>query len=113
MNKLNEGKISEITIDFSKIRGKKINESYLTQLGTVVGYALEKMLAGVSGNLLSVRGSNAEITAFLATLAAEKNYLQSFMKHGLGDQKTYNSRYKLESAIKMFERETNLKWPIK
>jgi len=113
MKKLSEDIVSEITIDFSKIRGKKINESYLTQLGTVVGYALEKMFAGVGGNLLNVRGSNAEITAFLTTLAAEKNYLQSFMKHGLGDQKTYNSRYKLENAIKKFERETSLKWPIK
>ena len=90
MKKLREDKISEITIDFAQIRGKKINESYLTQLGTVVGYALEKMFAGVPGNLLSVRGSNAEITAFLTTLAAEKNYLQAFMKYGLGTKEWDN-----------------------
>tara|TARA_Y100001963_G_scaffold144484_1_gene216659 strand:- start:374 stop:712 length:339 start_codon:yes stop_codon:yes gene_type:complete len=112
MAKLNEDKISEVTIDFSKIRDKRIDESYLTQLGTVVGYALEKMFAG-AGTLLNVRGTNAEIGAFLTALTAEKNYLQKFMQYGLGDKKTYESRYKLDSAVKNFERETGLKWPMK
>ena len=113
MAKLNEDKISEITIDFSKIRNKRIDESYLTQLGTVVGYALEQMFAGAAGTLLNVRGNNAEIGAFLTALTAEKNYLQKFIQYGLGDKKTYESRYKLESAVKNFERETGLKWPMK
>ena len=35
------------------------------------------------------------------------------MQYGLGDRKTYESRYKLDSAVKNFERETGLKWPMK
>lgn len=111
--KLYEDKISELVIDFSKMRNNRLDESYLTALGGAIEYALSKMLAGSAGNMLRVRGSNAEISAFLGALAAEKRYLEKFMKHGLGDQRTYNSRYKLEDSIKKFERETGLKWPIK
>ena len=114
MKKINEDKInSDLFIDLSKLKQHRLDESYMTALGTAIEYSLSKMFAGSAGNLLRVRGTNAEIGAFLAALTAEKKYLEKFIKHGLTDQRTYDTRYKLDDAVRKFERETGLKWPIK
>jgi hypothetical protein len=114
MKKINEDKIcSDLFIDLSKLKQNRLDESYLTALGTAVEYSLAKMFAGSAGNLLRLRGTSSEIGAFLAALTAEKKYLEKFISHGLADQRTYDSRYRLEDAIRKFERETGLKWPVK
>jgi hypothetical protein len=53
------------------------------------------------------------VNNFLRTLSAEKNYMQSYKRYGLADQRTYNNKYELDRAVKNFEQETQLKWPFK
>ena len=50
--------------------------------------------------------------SFFTALQREKKYMDSFMKHGLNDAQTMNSRYQLQDAVSKFEYETGLRWPF-
>ena len=39
--------------------------------------------------------------------------MDSYIKHGLGDERTLSDRHRLMRAIENFERETGLRWPFK
>ena len=39
--------------------------------------------------------------------------MKAVEKFGLNDPRTYASKTKLKSAVRNFERETGMKWPIK
>ena len=58
-------------------------------------------------------GTTSQIDSFTKALAGEKKYMDSYMKNGLTDQRTLNSRHKLGASVKRFENETGLKWPFK
>ena len=59
-----------------------------------------------------VKGSVKQIKAFAKTLVHEKDYYRHYKRHGLDDPKTYRSKYRLKLAIRRFERETGIKWPL-
>jgi hypothetical protein len=113
MNDMNEEKISPQVLDFSEIRGGQINESWLGQMGAWVKWFLNGMFGGYRRPQLRVKGSQRELDSFARTLSGEANYMKAFKKYGLDDTQTLSSRHKLEDAIKNFERETGIKWPLK
>ena len=98
-------------IDLAKFRNNQINESVLSWFGTTVKMILQSMFAGTSMDL-TVRGTSAEIDSFAQTLAREKNYIESFRRHGLDDPITHSNKHKLQQAVRAFEKETNVKWPF-
>ena len=53
------------------------------------------------------------IESFAKTLASEKRYFESYVKHGLNDPRTHENKYKLNIAVDKFERDTGIKWPYK
>jgi hypothetical protein len=89
-----------------------LSSTEMINFGHTIKAILSGMLAGTRVNA-SVRGDKPDIEAFMKTLTGEKNYLQSYKKYGLDDQKTQFSRASLDSAIRAFERKTGIKWPIK
>ena len=107
-----QDELSTEVLDLGVIRRGELTESYLTAMGTMLQIALERLFAGVGGSM-KVRGSHAEVESLKRTLAGEKRYMDSFMKHGLDDPRTYRNKSQLNHAVKEFERTTGLKWPFK
>ena len=61
----------------------------------------------------NLTGSRGQIDAFMKALSGEKRYMDSYVKNGLNDQRTLDTRHKLLSSVKRFEKETGLRWPFK
>jgi len=112
MNKLNEDELSPIVVDLSAAREQKVDESFLRMFGSSIQLILKSMFGGAPVNL-RVRGNKSEISAFAKLLGRERKYMEAFNKHGLGAKETYRSKYSLDTAVRQFERRTNLKWPFK
>jgi hypothetical protein len=106
----------EIFIDLNAVKSGQLNEiSYLTHLGAKIELMIKLMFGsqGFSRLFGRVSGTKRQVNKFLDALKGEKKYADAYIKHGLADQRTLNSRYKLERAISAFEKETGIKWPIK
>ena len=110
---MNAEDLSTTVIDLGARRKGKLNESYLTSFGAVVGNALERLLAGMDLNNLKVKGTPQEIESFLATLGAEKRHLEYLMRNGYDDPRTDASAKAVLQAAVDFEKMTGLKWPLK
>lgn len=99
-------------IDFSK--SKQLNESFLRMFGTAIEMIVGRMFGqDVQLPYLTISGSPQQMQALTDTLSKEKRYVDSYVKYGLDDPRTYQDQYKLQNAINNFERETGIKWPIK
>ena len=109
---LNEDKLTEITIDFNKIRDNRLDESFLSMFGFWIKEILQRMFGG-SNIPVSIKGNPVEVNAFAKALGGEKRYIETAKKYGLDDPRTYKDRAKLESAVSSFERTTGIKWPFK
>lgn len=107
--KLSEKK--DFILDFTKIDEGGV-QPFLAHQGEIIKAIMGVMFTG-SPFSLSVRGTPKQIDRFAQTIAAEKGYATAFNKHGLNNRATYRSKYKLESAIRKFERDTGIVWPIK
>tara|TARA_R110000824_G_scaffold3394_6_gene16165 strand:- start:748 stop:1083 length:336 start_codon:yes stop_codon:yes gene_type:complete len=107
-----EQEISTLDIDLGVARRGELNEDYLGQFGAAVGMVMKAITQGYKVPL-SVRGTASEIRSFADVLSKEKGYMLSFNNHGLNDKRTYSSKYKLDKAVKDFEKSTGLKWPFK
>jgi len=113
MKNLREEKLSTvIEIDLSVARCGKLNENYLESFGAQVAIALERILAGGAG-ALNLTGNKSEIQSFVDALTSEGDYLGKYQRLGLGNPNTLQSASKLNSAIRQFETQTGLAWPLK
>lgn len=109
--------IDQITIDLNEY--KNLNEGMtrgqMIKFGAQIKQMLYYMFAnpGESFSSFLVRGNGGDVKAFGAALAAEKRYMDSYLRNGLNDPQVLNNRYRLDSAVQRFERETGIKWPFK
>ena len=104
--------ITPIHIDFTK--SKQLNESFLMMFGTAIKMILQRMFGqDVYVPPMTISGTKEQMDVFLNTLAGEKRYFDSYVRYGLNDPRTYQDRYKLQSAVNEFERNTGIKWPFK
>ena len=113
MQNLHEDKLASIEIDLEIYKKNALSESFLRMFGSTLQLVLQRMLGGDIFVPVNVKGDPQEVESFAKALNREKRYMQSYAKHGLGDPKTYELKYKLDQAIRDFERSTNLKWPFK
>ena len=104
--------LTEEVLDLGAARRGELSESYLTSMGTVLKMALERMFAGGGGSMKAT-GTRRELDSLKKTLAGEKKYMDSFVKHGLGDSRTSANKKELQRAVREFEKTTGLKWPFK
>tara|TARA_R100000008_G_C3575997_1_gene165304 strand:- start:1053 stop:1394 length:342 start_codon:yes stop_codon:yes gene_type:complete len=112
MQNLKEEKLSDkIKIDLNALKEKKLNEVYLESFGGQIALALEKILSGASG-ALQVTGAQKEVNSFLNAIASEANYLQNYYRLGLNNPYTWGSAQRLDGAIRQFESQTGLRWPL-
>ena len=109
MCKLSDQK--EFFLDFTRIDEGGV-APFLAHQGEIIKTVLGVMFTG-SPFSLSVRGTKKQLDRFAKAIAAEKRYATAYNKYGLNNPSTYRSKYKLDSAIKKFERDTGIVWPIK
>jgi len=60
-----------------------------------------------------IKGTPAQVQAFVGALAGEKLFIEAIREHGLDDPQTISSRTALTKKVADFERETGIIWPFK
>ena len=98
-------------LDLSEVKNT-LNENILHVFAAWIEYLLSKMFKG-RRIPVRVRGNRIEVERFTDALVNEKRYLDYIKKYGLDDPMTYKQKSRLNIAIKRFEREAKINWPIK
>ena len=95
-------------------KGKKpLSEYVFNDFANQVRNAVSNLMLMGFDIPYKLSGTRSQIDSFMKSLHSEKNYMESYIKHGLYDQRTLNSRHKLMDSVKKFELETGLRWPFK
>jgi len=108
--------LQPIVIDLNINKTGVLAEAWLSMFGGAVEMFLRAMFGGSSGpfqSRYSVKGTPTQVAAFGDALGKEKKYMEAFLKYGLNDPRSFNSRAALNKAVANFERETGIKWPLK
>ena len=98
---------NEIIIDFTSL-----NEMAMNQMAAQVQRLMSIIMTGTYYPA-TIKGTPMQVDRFTHALSAEKDYVISYNKHGLDNPATYKSRYRLDGAVKNFEKDTGLVWPFK
>ncbi len=109
---LTEEQLEEMVFDLGAARKGQLNENILHVFAAWIEYLLAKMYKG-RRIPVKVRGNRIEVQRFTDALVNEKRYMDYIKKYGLDDPMTYKQKSKLNVAIKRFEREARINWPIK
>ncbi len=109
---LTEDQLKEIVFDLGAARKGQLDENILHVFAAWIEYLLSKMYKG-RRIPVKVRGNRIEVQRFTDALVNEKRYMDYIKKYGLDDPMTYKQKSKLNVAIKRFEREAKINWPIK
>lgn len=104
--------MENIEIDLNAAKNGKLDESFLRSFGYQIEYILKQMF-GLHGGDARITGTQDQLQSFGRTLSGEKQYMEAYNKHGLGNEATFQSKWQLDSAVRNFENETGLKWPLK
>ena len=109
---LTEDQLTDMVFDLGAARKGELNENILHVFAAWIEYLLSKMYKG-RRIPVKVRGNRIEVQRFTDALVNEKRYMDYIKKYGLDDPLTYKQKSKLNVAIKRFEREAKINWPIK
>ncbi len=109
---LTEEQLKEIIFDLGSARKGQLNENILHIFAAWIQYLLSKMFKG-RRIPVRVRGNKIEVERFTDALVNEKRYMDYIKKYGLDNPMTYGQKSKLDVAIKRFEREAGIQWPIR
>jgi hypothetical protein len=99
-------------LDLNDFKSDQLNENILHVLAAWIEYLLSKMFKG-RRIPVKVRGNRIEVTRFTDALVNEKRYMDFIRKYGLDDPMTYKQKARLDVAIRRFERESGINWPIR
>tara|TARA_R110000744_G_scaffold231606_1_gene349752 strand:+ start:257 stop:643 length:387 start_codon:yes stop_codon:yes gene_type:complete len=109
---LTEEQLGEMVFDLGAGRKDQLDENILHVFAAWIEYLLSKMYKG-RRIPVRVRGNKIEVERFTDALVNEKRYMDYIKKYGLDNPMTYNQKSKLDVAIKRFEREAHINWPIR
>jgi hypothetical protein len=109
---LTEEQLEEVEFDLGAARKGELNENILHVFAAWIEYLLSKMYKG-RRIPVKVRGNRIEVQRFTDALVNEKRYMDYIKKYGLDDPMTYKQKSRLDVAIKRFEREAKINWPIR
>ena len=109
-----------VVLNLHYAKTNKLNESFLRMFGGVIKTILKGMFGEGSpikeenqNNHISVKGTKEEVQSFVDTLSKEKEYIESFLEHGIAGEETKEKKSQLNDSIETFEKTTGLIWPIK
>ena len=83
--------MEKITVDLSDATNGHLNEQIYTQFATNVQNMLNSMLFAGFDVPVSIKGTQLQIDKFFRALKGEKKYMEAYLKHGLGDNRTMRS----------------------
>lgn len=129
---ISEDKLNSYHLDLRSAQKGQVNESFLAMFGETLKTILKRMFGRMPtaeelrpylkeneeedqsefGDV-KVTGTKAQMKALAMALAAEKKYMEAYVRWGLKDERTKESRYELYDAIETFEKTTGLLWPFK
>tara|TARA_R110002060_G_scaffold74926_2_gene84400 strand:+ start:399 stop:734 length:336 start_codon:yes stop_codon:yes gene_type:complete len=107
-----ENEFDNKILDLTEIKKGQLNENILHVFAAWVEYLLSKMFKG-RRIPVRVRGNRIEIERFTDALVNEKRYMKYIKKYGLDDPMIFKQKARLDVAIKRFEREAGINWPIR
>ena len=105
--------LQPIIIDLNRKDKNEINEEALSKMGSDFSILMRILFGSAPAVPVTVRGTPGQIASFSSALGREKRYMDSYVKHGLSDPKTLNSKHALARAVEKFERATGLRWPFR
>mgnify|MGYP003113565613 FL=1 len=108
-----ENELATQIIDLGAKRKGELNETILAAFGEWIKTIMKWTFGENVFFPSKVRGTQSEVNSFMSALKNERRYMNAYKSHGLGDKRTYDSKYKLDAAVKKFEQTTGLKWPFK
>lgn len=98
-------------IDLEELKKNNTNEITSLMLGSFIRILMNRIFRGAPINAL-FRGKRSDLKALGKTIGSEKSYIESMIKYGLTDPRTFRNKSTLKVAVKNFERDTGIKWPI-
>jgi hypothetical protein len=101
-----------IVIDLGSSRRGDLDESFLRMFGSGIQAIMTRMFGGPAVPV-TVRGTRSQVDSFTKVLQSEKRYLQTWSELGLDNPATYKNKFKLDNAVRRFERSTGLTYPFK
>ena len=126
--------LQPVVVNLNVNNEEAMNESFIQAFGDIVksfvGYMFKDAPPAVGPSLsqrarmeevdgpsgipqAKIVGTPTQISAFGAALSREKKYMETFLKHGLNDPRSFASHAELNKAVANFEKETGIKWPLK
>tara|TARA_R110002020_G_scaffold82635_2_gene205002 strand:+ start:3184 stop:3525 length:342 start_codon:yes stop_codon:yes gene_type:complete len=109
---IQEEELTPVVIDLGANRRGELTEQTLFQMGAQIKWMLGQMFAGSPINAM-FRGTKSEIDSFGRALYREKKYMDSYLRYGLNDARTFRDKSRLANAVKGFQKSTGLTWPFK
>ena len=101
-----------LVVDLNELKSNKLNEVFLRIFGEYIKKILGRTFGGPEIPV-TVRGKRSDVAALAQLLAQERRYMESYLKYGLDDKRTYQNKWKLDDSVSKFERDTGIKWPLK
>ena len=112
MDQLEEDKLEEFVLDFSKARNGQLEESFLRMFGNITKRLMKYVFGSGAKPNVKITGTKAEIDAYMQALSAETKYINVARQYGLDDPRTYKNKAKLASQAAAFKRKTGMNWPV-
>ena len=105
----------ENIIDLEELKSKQLNENFSRMFAGTLELALNHMFGWKTmRNFKSfIKGKPSDVKSLAKALGHEKKHLEAIKNHGLDNPKTFQTKSKLDKAVKGFEKTTGLKWPFK
>ena len=103
-------------IDLNEIKSDLLNENMYTQFGATVKMWLQTILGGnpfQTAKPFRISGRKADINSFIKTIGSQSKYIKSAAALGLDDPRTYMNKSRFETALRSFERQTGIRWPVR
>ncbi len=126
--------LQPVVVNLNANNEETVNESFIQAFGDIVksfvGYMFKDAPPAVGPSLsqrarmeeadgassapqAKIVGTPTQISAFGNALSKEKKYMETFLKHGLNDPRSFATHAELNKAVANFEKETGIKWPLK
>tara|TARA_R110000824_G_scaffold140458_5_gene306372 strand:+ start:1164 stop:1556 length:393 start_codon:yes stop_codon:yes gene_type:complete len=126
--------LQPVVVNLNVNNEESMNESFIQAFGDIVksfvGYMFKDAPPAVGPSLsqrarmeeagvpavapqAKIVGTPTQISAFGNALSKEKKYMETFLKHGLNDPRSFATHAELNKAVANFEKETGIKWPLK
>lgn len=103
-------------IDLEELKEGVLNESAYTQFGSVVKMWIQTLLGGRpfhTAPKFKLSGSRGDMKAFMSALGSQTKYIKAASALGLDDPRTFMNKSKFQTALRKFERQTGITWPVR